>query len=1095
MHPETSYTKVCAVCGGPLPEGTPRSICPNCAFGGALNAAPGGVAPTSGAEEKAEADSGQEAPELAARSFGDYELIELIAQGGMGVVYKARQKSLNRVVALKTVLFGPQASPDFVKRFQAEAVAAASLQHPNIVAIHEVGVHEGQHFFVMDYVDGPSLAQVAGRQPLPARRAAGYLKTIAEAIHYAHEHGILHRDLKPSNVLIDAQEQPRVTDFGLAKSLSDAQMSSSTQLTLSWEVLGSPSYIPPEQALGKRGTVSRQSDVYALGATLYHLVTGRPPFQGETITEVLQQVLNSEPLAPHLLQPSVPRDLETICLKCLEKEAPRRYQSAQELADDAGRFLESKPIRARPVGAIGKAWKWCHRRPALAAMGAALALTGALGLAGVGWQWHRAVSGELMARRNAYAGDMLLLQRALADHQRDATMFLLNRHRPIRLSSPNARSPATDLCDWEWRHLWQLCRSDESVVLHRSASGIHTLALSAGGQTLAVGCGNGTALWSMPQRKLVMELPVAADRGALAFSPKENLLAIGTGGIEKAPRVELWSLDAQPITQTLPRNATVRSLAFSPDGEWLATFDDLGGIAVEAWKTGRVVTNFTVPQPRMPGVGVVAFSPNGLWLAIGEDYGPIRLLNLRTWTQARPDPQTTAGVTALAFSPDSDLLAAGCDYSSGLVRVWHAPAWDKPRWQFTSQHDNCSGLAFSSDGSRLASAFREGIIRLWRLADQTEERCLQNLEEDLTCFAMLPDDHTLVTGGAGGSLRLWDSLGAKPRPVTYTNWQVSLGFNSLATADAPTFARETLGAAARRFGFVFTPDSKSFISTDTNGSLALWDAQSVQITERLSALGSNHWGLALSPDGHWLAAGTSSGKLAIWDWTSRREATNFTMNAEWFGLLHFSQSGNFFVATAVDNAWDGRTRIWRTGQWREVTPANLRSTNAWSAELSPPDDRTLAVGYGNGNIKLFDFRTGEQRAAFANHAAQVNGLLFTPDGRTLISSSLDRSTRIWDVAAGRELTILHGLVGFAIALTPDGRRLTTGSELPGSAVKLWDPISGREVLSLPGKGEFFAQVVFSPDGNLLAAISLSGTANLWRAPSWKEIASADRPAF
>lgn len=369
MQAETSNTRVCAVCGGPLPEGTPRSICPNCAFGGALDAGPGGVELASGAGETTGADSGQEEPELAARSFGDYKLIELIAQGGMGVVYKARQKSLNRVVALKTVLFGPQASPDFVKRFQAEAVAAASLQHPNIVAIHEVGIHEGQHFFVMDYVAGPSLAQLVGRQPLPARRAAGYLKTIAEAIHYAHEHGILHRDLKPSNVLIDAQDQPRVTDFGLAKSLSDAQMSSSTQLTLSWEVLGSPSYIPPEQALGKRGQVSRQSDVYALGATLYHLVTGRPPFQGETITEVLQQVLNSEPLAPHLLQPSLPRDLETICLKCLEKEAPRRYQTAQELADDLGRFLESKPIRARPVGAIGKSWKWCRRRPALAAMG------------------------------------------------------------------------------------------------------------------------------------------------------------------------------------------------------------------------------------------------------------------------------------------------------------------------------------------------------------------------------------------------------------------------------------------------------------------------------------------------------------------------------------------------------------------------------------------------------------------------------------------------------------------------------------------------------------------------------------------------------
>lgn len=1094
MQRETPSSKACAVCGGPLPEGTTWRICPHCAFGGAL------LLQSQDSEVAVEAEPGPDAerrqpgefaPDVATRSFGDYELIELIAQGGMGVVYRARQKGLNRIVALKTVLFGPQASPDFVKRFQAEAVAAASLQHPNIVAIHDVGIHEGQHFFVMDYVDGPSLAELAGRQPLPARRAGGYLKTIAEAIHYAHEHGILHRDLKPSNVLIDSQDQPRVTDFGLAKSLCDAQLSaSSSQLTLSWEVLGSPSYIPPEQALGKRGKVSRQSDVYALGATLYHLVTGRPPFQGETVTEVLQQVLNTEPLPPRLLQPSLPHDLETICLKCLEKEMPRRYRSAQELAEDLGRFLEDKPIHARPVGALGKAGKWCRRRPGLAAMGAALVVTGVLGLGGVLWQWNRAARGELLAQRNAYAGDMLLLQRALAEHQRAATMRLLNDHRPVRLSSSGAGARGADLCSWEWRYLWQLCRSDESVTLHRYANGIHTLTLSGDGQVMAVGCGNQTALWSMPQRKLITELPVTAARGALAFSPTERLLAVGTGSTGKSPRVEMWSLDRRGVAKTLNRNAAIRSLAFSPDGEWLATFDDHGGIAVEEWKTGRVLTNFSVALPRMPGAGVVAFSPNGLWLAIGEDYGPIRLLNMRTCSLDRYETQTTAGVTALAFSPDSELLAAGHGYSSGLISLWQVSPW-KPRGGFTNQQDNCSGLAFSSDGSRLTSAFAEGTVRLWHLATRSEERCLQNLEEHLACFAMLPNDRTVVTGGSGGSLRLWDTVGAKPRPTAYTNWTVSLGFSSLATADGPTFARETLGAAARRFGFVFTPDGRSFITTDTDGSLALWDARSIRVTERLEALGSNHWGVALSPDGRWLATGNTSGKLTVWDWSTRREATNFAMHTEWFGLLRFSRNGSFFFATVVDNAYDGRTRIWRTGQWQEVTPAAIRSANIWSADLSP-DDRTLAVGYGDGSIKLIDFSNGKQRNVPRNHQGHVNGLLFTPDGRTLISSSLDRSTRIWHVSAGRELTTLHGLVGFAVALTPDGRRLATGGELPGSAVKLWDPIAGREVLSLPGRGEFFAQVVFSPDGSLLAAISLSGIANLWRAPSWQEIEAADK---
>jgi serine/threonine protein kinase len=299
---------------------------------------------------------GTQIPSPSNRTFGDYELLEEIARGGMGIVYRARHASLDRIVAVKMLLFGPLSSPEFVKRFRAEASAAASLLHPNIVAIHEVGVHQGQQYFAMDYVEGQSLAKLLANGPLPARRATSYLKTIAEAIHYAHERGILHRDLKPSNVLIDANDQPRVTDFGLARRLEG-----DSELTVTGQVLGSPNYMPPEQAVGRRGKVSRRSDVYSLGAMLYHLMTGRPPFVGEALTDTLEQVLNSEPVSPRLLNPSVPRDLETICLKCLEKETDKRYATAQALADELGRFLNSEPVHARPITRVEHAWRWCRR--------------------------------------------------------------------------------------------------------------------------------------------------------------------------------------------------------------------------------------------------------------------------------------------------------------------------------------------------------------------------------------------------------------------------------------------------------------------------------------------------------------------------------------------------------------------------------------------------------------------------------------------------------------------------------------------------------------------------------------------------------------
>jgi eukaryotic-like serine/threonine-protein kinase len=248
------------------------------------------------------------------RYFGDYELVEEIARGGMGVVYKARQMSLNRPVALKMILAGEWATPEARQRFRAEAEAAANLQHPNIVAIHKVGEHEGQQYFSMDFIAGKNLAELVRGNPLSPQRAASYVKTIAEAIHFAHRRGILHRDLKPQNVLIDADDRPRITDFGLAK-----RVETDSGLTRTGDVIGSPSYMPPEQASSRPDEVGPRSDVYSLGAILYELLTGRPPFRGATTWETICLVLQTPPVSLRQLNPAVPRDLETICLKCLEK--------------------------------------------------------------------------------------------------------------------------------------------------------------------------------------------------------------------------------------------------------------------------------------------------------------------------------------------------------------------------------------------------------------------------------------------------------------------------------------------------------------------------------------------------------------------------------------------------------------------------------------------------------------------------------------------------------------------------------------------------------------------------------------------------------
>jgi serine/threonine protein kinase len=403
------------------------------------------------------------------RYFGDYQLLEEIARGGMGIVYKARQLSLNRVVALQLVLSGQFASEEEVERFRREAEAAANLDHPNIVAIHEVGQHEGQQYFSMAYVEGRSLAEIIRKSPLSPVQAARYVETVARAVEYAHQQGTLHRDLKPANILIDRDVQPRIPDFGLAR-----RVEADSELTNSGQILGSPSYMPPEQASAEHGTVGPSSDVYALGAVLYDRVIGRPPFQAETPPDTLPRVLGSEPASPRSLNPSVPRDLETICLKCLEKEPKNRYLTARELAEELRRLLNGEPIQARPITALGRTWRWRKRNPVVSSLAAALVVALVGGLAGVTWQWYRAevhadsealacqdaVSARVVAenapkepeeeaerrRRLLYVSDMNVAQQAWEAAKVARVLELLNRHRP----EPGQE----DLRGFEWYYLW-----------------------------------------------------------------------------------------------------------------------------------------------------------------------------------------------------------------------------------------------------------------------------------------------------------------------------------------------------------------------------------------------------------------------------------------------------------------------------------------------------------------------------------------------------------------------------------------------------------------------------------------------------------------
>lgn len=334
-------------------------------------------------------------PVTVGHRFGDYELVREIACGGMGVVYEARQQSLQRTVAIKLILGGQLASPAEIERFHREAEMAANLRHSNIVAVHEVGEHSGHHYFAMDYIAGHSLAGAVRETPLSGKKAAQYLVKVADAMRYAHQHGVLHRDLKPSNILIDADDEPHVTDFGLAK-----RVEGDSQLTATGTVLGSPSYMSPEQAAGRQDQIGPATDIYGLGATLYELLTGRPPFRAESPVATMLQVLNIEPAPPRLLNASVDRDVETICLKCLDKEPARRYDSADALIDDLRHYLADEPIHARPAGGLERLRRWCRRNPLVASSAGATVLFLVLGLAAASIGYVQATRAQKRAEQN-----------------------------------------------------------------------------------------------------------------------------------------------------------------------------------------------------------------------------------------------------------------------------------------------------------------------------------------------------------------------------------------------------------------------------------------------------------------------------------------------------------------------------------------------------------------------------------------------------------------------------------------------------------------------------------------------------------------------